>query len=292
MKHVPVMPDEVTELLEVREGGVYVDCTLGYGGHAARVMEKAGESGMLIGIEWDGDALSRAKEALAGYAGRARFFQRSYTELPGILDEAGTGPADGIMLDLGASSPQLTTPGRGFSFREEGPLDMRMDAGRELTAGRVVNTFPAEELETIFREYGEERFARRIASAIVARRRSCPIKTTVELARLARSVSGRSPRGIHPATRIFQALRIYVNTELENIKSIMDSFPAFLKPGGRITVISFHSLEDRIIKRSFKRLSDEGVLKPVTKAPVTASGEEIRRNPNSRSAKLRAAEKT
>ena len=287
--HIPVLAAELVDLLNPRSGGIYVDCTLGAGGHTLAILERCGDC-FVVGLDVDPDALSLAKERLVMYerSGKVRIFRRSYTELPSILRELGIDEVDGIVADLGVSSIQLGNPLRGFSFNREGPLDMRMDPSQEKTAWDVINKYPEEKLAKIIREYGEERFARRIARSIVNSR---PINTTLQLVEAIRRAippSERRKRKRHFATKTFQAIRIEVNGELENVRKLLESSVDLLKIGGRLAVITFHSLEDRIVKRFFK---ESEKLKVLTKKPVVPSDEEKRKNPRARSAKLRVAER-
>ena len=287
--HIPVLAAELVDLLNPRSGGIYVDCTLGAGGHTLAILERCGDC-FVVGLDVDPDALSLAEERLAMHerSGRVRIFRRSYTELPSILEELGIDEVDGIVADLGVSSIQLDNPSRGFSFNREGPLDMRMDPSQEKTAWNVVNEYPEEKLAWIIHEYGEERFARRIARSIV---KSRPINTTLQLVEAIRRAippSERRKRKRHFATKTFQAIRIEVNGELENVKKLLESSVDLLKIGGRLAVITFHSLEDRIVKRFFK---ENEKLRVLTKKPVVPSEEEKRKNPRARSAKLRVAER-
>ncbi|RKY05065.1 16S rRNA (cytosine(1402)-N(4))-methyltransferase [Candidatus Poribacteria bacterium] len=289
--HIPVMAEEVLKLLNPRSGGIYVDCTLGAGGHAERILEASKPDGLLIGIDMDESALKVAGERLKRFGERVKLIHANFAELDRILDELEIGEVDGVLMDLGVSWMQLSDPERGFSFQVDGPLDMRMDRRNPVTAMKVVNELSEEELRRIIREYGEERYAGRIARKIVSMREIAPITTTGQLARVIESaVPPKARRGrIHPATRTFQAIRIYVNRELENLERGLKSAIERLRPGGRICVISFHSLEDRIVKRTLKSSPE---LKVLTKKPLRPSEEEIKRNPRSRSAKLRAAEAT
>jgi len=292
-QHVPVLLEEVSTYLNVRPGGVYVDATLGLGGHSAAIARKLGGKGKLICFDRDAEAMAKAKahlEALRAELGDAMpevvYHARAFSEAKKVI---AAGNLDGLLADFGVSSLQLDEAHRGFSFRAEGPLDMRMDSRSELTAEQVVNEADEEELARIVYEYGEERRSRRIARAIV---RARPITTTAELARI---VSAEAPpmkgEKIHPATRTFQALRIRVNNELGEIQSLLKSAGSLLKPGGRLVLISFHSLEDRLVKDAFKAAKDAKVFEVLTKKPVVAAEQEQMRNPRSRSAKMRAAEK-
>ncbi|MES2394344.1 MAG: 16S rRNA (cytosine(1402)-N(4))-methyltransferase RsmH [Acidobacteriota bacterium] len=291
--HVSVLLDEVLEYLNVRRGGVIADTTLGFGGHSVAIARKLGAEGKLICFDRDEEAMVRAKARLAELAEEigpempeVRYVSRAFST---AAEEIEAGSLDGLLADFGVSSMQLDQAQRGFSFRADGPLDMRMDPRSELTAERVVNEADEEDLANLIYEFGEERRSRRIARAIV---RARPLTTTAELARVVAAVAPPiKGEKIHPATRTFQALRIRVNDELGEIRSLLESAGSLLKPGGRVVLISFHSLEDRLVKDAFREGAKEGVLEILTKKPVTATEDEERRNPRSRSAKLRAAEK-
>ena len=288
--HVPVLVEEVMTLLRCEPGRTYVDATLGGGGHASEILKRTAPDGVVIGMEWDEDALSEATRALKPFGDRVRIVRENFIQLPSLMrDES----VDGILLDLGLSSIQLEKEGRGFSFRGDSPLDMRMDQRMDQTAADLVNRLSSDELEHIISHYGEERWAKRIAEAIVQQREREPIRTTEALRKVVyRTIPKRfHSRRIDPATRTFQALRIRVNEELENLKKILDTGWKILKRGGRICVISFHSLEDRMVKQTFRRLEKEGEMRILTKKPVTPSEEEQKENPRSRSAKLRCAER-
>lgn len=287
--HVPVLLEESTEILLGNGGRVYVDCTVGLGGHAKRVLEKNPRA-FLIGIDKDEEALTFAEEVLRDFEGRFSLYKADFVHLDEVLNVEGVSKVDGFLFDLGISMLQIKGD-RGFSFQVDAPLDMRMDREQDLTAYKVVNEYPERELARILWEYGEERFSRRIAKAIVERRRKKPIETTKELADIILSVyPERLKHGrIHPATKTFQAIRIEVNRELTNLKTALEKTLQFLNPRGRLVVISFHSLEDRIVKNFLREHSD--LLRILTKKPITPSEEEVRRNPASRSAKLRAGER-
>lgn len=292
-KHLPVMVEEVMDLLKCEPGRTYVDGTLGGGGHAEEILRQTEPDGVLIGMDWDQEAIEIAEERLKPYGSRLKIFRENFIHLPEILKRTGIEFVDGIMLDLGLSSIQLEREKRGFSFRGEGPLDMRMDGRGSSTAADLVNGLPLEELEKILFEYGEERWARRIAKAIVSERTKGPIQTTTALKRV---VYRAIPKRYHskktdPATRTFQAFRIRVNEELENLKKMLETGWSVLRKGGRICILSFHSLEDRIVKEGFRRLEREEKMRILTKRPLTPSEEEQRRNPRSHSAKLRCAER-
>jgi len=289
--HIPVMPEEVDQYLNCRPGQIILDCTLGEGGHASRLTSKISPGGSLIGIDRDEEALEVARRKLNIFGEIIKIEQANFRDLREVVERAGIERLDGILFDLGVNSSQLQDPDRGFSFRIDGPLDMRMDNREDSQASDLVNRLGRKELEWIIREYGEERFAGRISRRIVEERASRPILST---ARLAQIVTDALPgRGkIHPATRTFQAIRIYLNGELDALEQALPEAISMLKSGGRICVISFHSLEDRIVKYEFRRWDrQEGMLRILTRKPVRPGIEEVRRNPRSRSAKLRAAEK-
>jgi 16S rRNA (cytosine1402-N4)-methyltransferase len=290
--HVPVLLKEAIDFLAVRRGGTYIDATVGLGGHSYEIAKRLGAPGHLIGIDKDPAALEIARKKLAPQSPdwpEITLLHRSFAEIA-KGEQAAT--IDGILADIGVSSLQLNDAARGFSFQAEGPLDMRMDPHSERTAEQVVNHLDERQLADVIYEFGEERRSRRIARAIC---RSRPIRSTAHLADVISAAArpmNQAERRIHPATRTFQALRIFVNRELDDLKALLAAAPQILKPGGRIIVISFHSLEDRIVKDAFR----DGAMKDMyyrilTKKPVTASEEESDRNPRARSAKLRAAEK-
>jgi len=282
--HTSVLLAETLELLAVRPGGLWVDGTVGLGGHAAAILRASAPDGRLVGLDKDGETLLRARATLAEFAGRARLEQADYRAIPETL---GGEQADGILLDLGISSAQLDDPERGFSFQAEGPLDMRMDRSRGETAADVVNRMRETELADVIYQYGEERASRRIARAIVREREREPIRSTTRLAEIVRSAAGRSRRpGLHPATCTFQALRIRVNRELEGLGEALERAALCLAPGGRMAVIAFHSLEDRTVKRSFRALALRG-FRLLTKKPLRPGEAETRSNPRARSARLR-----
>jgi 16S rRNA (cytosine1402-N4)-methyltransferase len=297
--HVPVLLQEVLAGLQPRPGGRYIDGTLGAGGHAAAILQACAPDGRLLGMDRDPVALTAARAALAPFGGRAQIVHGSYTEMGDAA--RGFAPVDGILLDLGLSSLQLDDPARGFAFQHDGPLDMRFDPQAELTAAEIVNTWPLAELADIIFQFGEERHSRRIAAAIG---RARPLRTTTELAAVvAQAVGGRREK-IHPATRTFQALRMAVNGELEAVAAVLPLAVSLLGPGGRLAVIAFHSLEDRLVKDFIRAQArppaDDParppahfvpVLSEVTRKPVMATAEEIARNPRARSARLRLAEK-
>jgi 16S rRNA (cytosine1402-N4)-methyltransferase len=283
--HVPVLLDEVLELLAVRPGGLWVDGTVGLGGHAAALLRASAPDGRLLGLDRDGETLERARAALGPRSDRVRLEPGDYREIPQRL---GDERADGILLDLGISSAQLDDPERGFSFQADGPLDMRMDRREGETAADVVNHLPEKELADLIYAYGEERASRRIARAIVRARDRTPIRTTGELAEIVRRAVPRGARQrLHPATRTFQALRIHVNRELDGLGPALERIAGCLAPSGRMAVIAFHSLEDRAVKTAFRGLAHRG-FGLLTKKPVRPSEAEARANPRARSARLRA----
>ncbi len=285
------MPEEVGHYLNCQPGQIILDCTLGEGGHAFLLASKVSPGGCLIGIDRDGEAIEAARRKLNIFGESIKIEQANFRDLREVLERRGIEKLDGILFDLGVNSSQLQDPGRGFSFRLDGPLDMRMDNREDSQASDLVNRLGRKELEWIIREYGEERFAGRISRRIVEERSSQPILSTVRLAQIvAEALPGRGK--IHPATRTFQAIRIYLNGELDALEQALPEAISMLKSGGRICVISFHSLEDRIVKYEFRRWDrQEGMLRILTRKPVRPGIEEVRRNPRSRSAKLRAAEK-
>lgn len=298
--HVPVLLQTVVSLLQVRSGGVYIDGTVGGGGHAAAVLAASASDGRLLGLDRDPAALDVARERLAPWGDRAVLRRGSFADLLCLAE--GFIPADGVLLDLGLSSLQLADPTRGFSFAQDGPLDMRFDPSEGPTAADLVNTLSVRELTDLLYRYGEEKQARRIAEAIVAAR---PIHRTAELVSLIERTVGRRER-IHPATRTFQALRIAVNRELEALEAALPQALEVLRPGGRLVVISFHSLEDRIVKQFLHREARDCICPPeipvcvcghraqvrvLTPKPVRPDAAEVAANPRARSARLRAAEK-
>jgi len=305
--HTTVLLREAVDLVGPRPGGVYVDGTLGGGGHAEEMLRRSAPDGLLVGLDQDKEALVRCRERLAEYGERAMLRQANFRELEQVLAELRIERVDGVLLDLGLSWFHLKDPERGFSFMSEGPLDMRMDAGRSTTAADLVNTLSRHDLARIIREYGEDTKAYAIAKAIERARGREQITSTMQLSRIVSSVfPPYPPRRIHPATLTFQALRIAVNDELGALREGLDKAVSLLKPGGRVAIISFHSLEDRIVKQAFAahakgcicpprlpvcRCGKKPDLKVLTKRPVTASEHETAANPAARSAKLRAAEK-
>lgn len=286
--HTPVLLKETITYLAPVDGGIYVDGTLGLGGHAEKILQSCGPSGRVIGFEWDEIAIAQAVKRLAPYGQRFTALPRNFAEIRAGLAELNIHRVDGLLLDLGVSSLQFEFEDRGFSFRKDGPLDMRMDQSRHLTAEEIINNFSQEDLADIFFYYGEERQARRIATFITEARNRKRIKSTSELADIITAAVPRKfqPRKIHVATKVFQALRIAVNSELENLTRVMAAIPEILKPHGRVCIISFHSLEDRLVKKKFNQ---DRNLKTITRKPVTPGKDELQVNPRARSAKLRAA---
>ncbi len=292
-KHIPVLTEEVMNLLECGPQKTYVDATLGGGGHALEILQRSSPDGVVIGIDWDEEAISEAKERLEPFGERVKIFRENFIRLPDVMKTLKLSEVDGILLDLGLSSLQLEDKERGFSFKGEGRLDMRMDQRIERTAADLINGLCTRDLESILREFGEERWAKRIAKAVAIEREKKPIETTLQLKRIVHQAIPRRfhSRKIDPATRTFQAFRIHVNRELDHLKELLETGWTFLKRGGRMCVISFHSLEDRIVKETFRTLDRRGVMREITRKPIIPSEEERRRNPRSRSAKLRCAER-
>jgi len=296
--HVPVLLKEAIDFLAVRRGGTYIDATVGLGGHSLEIAKRLGAPGHLIGLDKDPKALEIATSVVSRTSHVARETAEGWPEIElihgsfaDLAHDARREAHDGILADLGVSSLQVGDPARGFSFQAEGPLDMRMDPLSGMSAEQVVNRTDERTLADLIYEFGEERRSRRIARAIV---RSRPIRTTAQLAAVVSAAArpmNQAERKIHPATRTFQALRIFVNSELEDLRKLLQAAPQLLKPGGRLVVISFHSLEDRIVKDAMREGAKLGRYKLLTKKPVTPSDDEIASNPRARSAKLRAAER-
>jgi 16S rRNA (cytosine1402-N4)-methyltransferase len=302
------LADEAIEGLDIRKHGVYADGTLGGGGHASSICGRLADDAVFIGIDRDAEAIDASKRRLAAYACRKIFVHAEFADIKRILAEHGIGGLDGAILDIGVSSRQLDAPERGFSYMADAPLDMRMDANGEVTARDVVNGYSTEELTRIIRRYGEERWAGRIAAFIGKERKKGPIESTFDLVRVIKAAIPASARreGPHPAKRTFQAIRIEVNDELGQIERAADAFVDVLNPGGRLAVITFHSLEDRIVKEAFRRRENPCVCpegspvcvcgktpdaKRVNRKPITPDEAEIGENPRARSAKLRIVEK-
>ncbi len=306
-EHLPVMPKEVLDLLRCKPGGTYVDATIGLGGHAEAILEKIQPGGLLIGIDRDKESLEKVQARLKPFGDSVRLLHDNYKNLPLILNNTAGRAVDGILLDLGVSSFQLLSPERGFSFQSDEMLDMRMDRTQQWTAADLVNKLSESELADLIYRYGEERLSRRIAAAIVQERRKAPITRCAQLAEvIGRVFKVRGHQGIHPATRTFQALRIAVNEELEGLEEFLSEGFGFLVPGGRMVVIAFHSLEDRIVKRAFRRLAGQCVCEAppelctcprqelaylLTPRPMTPGPEELAVNPRARSARLRSLER-
>ena len=306
--HTPVLSDEVLVYLQCSRGGIFVDATVGEGGHSEAIL-KVSSQNTVIGIDCDREIIERARDRLAPYGERMTLIHDDFVHLPHILRERSIAHVDGLLFDLGVSTFHFQEGRRGFSLHHDGPLDMRMDTRGKLTAYDIVNHYPLKEIETILRRYGEERWATRIAKAIGQERERGSIKSTGALAEIvSRAIPNKyHPRRIHPATKTFLALRIAVNEELKKLEETLSEAPLLLTKGGRIGVITFHSLEDRIVKETFKRMGSacicppslpqcicggrHQVLKVITKHPLTPRAEEVRKNPRSRSAKLRVAER-
>ena len=307
-QHIPVLYQEVLDGLDLKKGGTYVDGTVGGGGHSSGILAAIGKDGRLLAIDQDENALRAAKERLAPYAEQVTFFHSNYIEMPSIIDEYAPEGVDGILIDIGVSSPQIDDYRRGFSYMHDAALDMRMNPQADFSAYDVVNTYDEDALERILREYGEEKWARRIAKIIIERRAIAPIETTFQLVDcIERAIpKGAREKGPHVAKRTFQAIRIEVNHELDVLEGVIDEAVARLKIGGRMAVITFHSLEDRIVKQHFKYLASdcicppelpicqcdkEATVKIVTRKPIVASKEELADNSRAGSAKLRIVEK-
>jgi len=290
--HVPVLTADVLSHLRPERGGLFVDCTVGLGGHSRALLESG--AARVLGLDRDRDALAAARVALAPWADRIELVHADYRALEDVLDARGVSLVDGALADLGVSSMQFDAPGRGFSFQRDEPLDMRMDRSAGDTAAQLIARVGEHELADTIYAYGEERFSRRIARAIVAARQDAPVDTTLRLATIVRrAIPSRGYQRIDPATRTFQAIRIWVNRELEGLDRFLEAAARRLRVGARLVVVTFHSLEDRIVKHTFRALerSRDAMLKVLTKKPVVPGDEEIRLNPRARSAKLRAAEK-
>ncbi len=307
--HTPVLLEECMEKLNVHPGGVYLDCTMGAAGHSEEILRRSSPDGRLVALDQDDDALAAGRKRLAPYGSRVQIVKANFSHLAEVLDELGVDKLDGVLFDIGVSSYQLDEAERGFSYMQDAPLNMKMDRnGAGMTAAELLASCPEEELARILYEYGEEKWAKRIAKFIVERRQEAPLQTTGELVSVIKAAipAGAREAGQHPAKRSFQAIRIAVNDELNVLREGLRAAVDRLAPGGRICIITFHSLEDRIVKEEFKRLSTactcppefpvcvcggKAVVKLIGRKPVVAGAEELAANPRSRSAKLRTAEK-
>lgn len=305
-QHQPVMVQEVLEALRPRDGGLYIDCTLGGGGHSRAILEASAPTGRLIALDRDAEAIQAGSEYLQEFASRTTFIQAPFSKLGQL--EINPQSADGILMDIGVSSYQLDELARGFSYMQDGPLDMRMDQSQHMTAQLIVNTYTEEEMRDIFYRYGEEKWAKRIAEFIMESRRQLPIVSTGQLVEIIKKAvpKGARDKDQHPAKRVFQALRIEVNQELKELEEGLEAAKDLLKPGGRLAVITFHSLEDRIVKEKFKYFAaaclcppaqpicnchKQAEVKIITKRPLLPGGKEIQENPRARSAKMRILER-
>jgi len=286
--HIPVLQKEVLQYLDPKPSENFIDATVGEGGHAISILEKNGPEGKLLGIDLDSQQVNSSKNYLSDFEKRIILVNDSYVNLKEIVERENFKSVHGILLDLGMSSWQLEKSGKGFSFLKDEALDMRYSLQNTLTAEKVINEYPEKEIEKILIEYGEEKFARQIAMKIVQERTKKEIKSTFELRDIIKKATSNRRGNIHLATRTFQALRIEVNGELANVKKVLPQAIAVLAPGGRLAVISFHSLEDRIVKNFFKGESEKGIVKVLTKKPIVAGYDEVVANPRARSAKLRA----
>ncbi|MDK2858554.1 MAG: rRNA (cytosine1402-N4)-methyltransferase [Verrucomicrobiota bacterium] len=305
--HVPVLLNETLDLLVTNPAGTYIDGTLGRGGHAVEILKRLSPDGRLIGLDRDPEAIEQTGEILEPFGKQVVRIHGNFADMKQLCEQIGVAEVDGILLDLGVSSPQFDIAERGFSFSKDGPLDMRMDRTQGRSAADLVNEDDEQTLANLIYRYGEERDSRRIARAIVQRRQLNPIERTTDLAEIIeKAKGGRRGAAIHPATKTFQALRMAVNSELESIEQGVEAAIAMLREGGRLTVITFHSLEDRLVKECFKRhtvkreslqqggeklIYDEPAVRPLTKKPLTAAKQELKDNPRSRSAKLRAVQR-
>lgn len=305
-RHIPVLLPQVLAGLRASDGGQFIDCTVNGGGHAAGILSQSTPAGHLLGLDVDPQALARCAARLRGFGERVVLKHSNFAQLLPVAERSGFPRVQGILFDLGMSSLQLANPARGFSWQQEGPLDMRMDPGQALTAATVVNTWSQESLAKLIWEFGEERFARRIARRIVERRRLRPLTLVSDLAKIVQAVYGRKRQRIHPATRTFQALRIAVNGELDHLQHALEQARDLLACGGRLVVIAFHSLEDRIVKAFMRRAAGQCIcpgnvpqcvcnpsetLRVLTRKPIWAEQAEVLSNPRSRSARLRIAER-
>jgi 16S rRNA (cytosine1402-N4)-methyltransferase len=290
--HDPVLMNEVLTALDPGEGKTIVDCTVGRAGHSLAIARGLGKTGRLIALDADPRNLEFAKTRLADAPCEVRLFHANFSELRDVSSELGLSQVDGILADLGVSTNQLLDPGYGMSFSQDMPLDMRIDPRIRRSAADLVNSLPEEQLANVLYDLAQERYSRRIARNIAQQRRLSPITTTERLAEVVRSAIGRSNEKIDPATRTFLALRMAVNQEMENLEALLKHAPRFLKTGGRLAVISFQSMEDRLVKQAFRQAEQTGVVKVLTKKPITPADVEIAANPRSRSAKMRVVEKS
>lgn len=286
--HIPIMAEQIADLLLQKQDGVYMDGTLGLGGHARYFLSRLGPKAKILGFDKDEEALAMARQRVSDE--RLQTFHASYTQAPEVLRKAGITGVDGVLLDLGLSSYQLDNPARGFSLLKDGPLDMRFDLTATLTAADIVNTWPLTELERILTDYGEERHAAKIALAIMSARKQAPIQTTTALKEIVERVVPRYGKK-HPATQTFQALRIACNGELDAVENILAHLPQLVREHGRVAILTFHSLEDRLVKNRFKALAQSGEWQPVNKHAMAPTYDEIRQNRRARSAKLRVIER-
>ena len=289
--HKPVMVEEVLYYLQLRQGYTIIDCTVGSGGHATKIIDKIKSDGLLIGIDKDMEILQIAKQNLSNTGGIFRLYHANYSDIDEVLRQAGINRVNGVLLDLGVSSMQLDRADRGFSFYKDGPLDMRMDRLNGITAKKLIKKLSERELEKLLRKNGEERLAKRIATAIINEERKFGITSTTHLAAIVEHAVSKGKGKIHPATKVFQALRIAVNEELGNLEIFLDKIHNYMYAGARIVIISFHSLEDRIVKNKFAESAKQNLFRIITKKPVTPGKSEIENNIRCRSAKLRSAER-
>lgn len=289
--HKPVMVEEVLEYLHLQSGQIILDCTVGSGGHASKIISKIKPNGLLIGIDKDIEILQMAKQHLSKTEGSFKLYHADYSDVDEVLRQARIDKVHGVLLDLGASSLQFDQADRGFSFAKEGPLDMRMDRSQGITARDLIRRLTERELEELLKKYGEERWSRRIAKTIFKEEKAVGITTTRQLATVIERAVPRIKSKIHPATRVFQALRIAVNKELERLETFLDKIHNYMIVGAHIVIISFHSLEDRIVKNKFIEKAHQKIFRIITKKPVRPSNAEIEKNIRCRSAKLRSAER-
>jgi len=292
MIHKSVLLNESMEILQPKSGGIYLDLTFGGGGHSEQILKLSSPDGIVIAIDQDAFAIKKAQKLKETYQERLKIIKANFSKCYSTLVDMGFSAFDGIIMDIGVSSFQLEDPNRGFSFLKDGPLDMRMDQNNPLNARIIVNEWSRFEIENIIRHFGQERFAKKIALKIEEKRKISPIETTLELASIVKeAVPAYFYKKIHPATKTFQALRIVVNSEIDNLKEGLINAIKLLKVGGRLVVISFHSLEDKVIKETFKSYSQQNIVSILNKKPIVPSQEEIETNPRARSAKLRSIEK-